>query len=501
MADIVVALDQPAARLPNVAGGKGAALAKMTAAGLPVPSGFVATVQAFKLSGFSFSPRLQDQLGTADPSDLEGLEPLCRSARQAIASAGIPEEVASAVAAAYQDLGDGISKAVRSSATAEDQPWASFAGQYDTFLNVIGYEAVLDRLLEVWTSPYSTRAVAYRLRLGIPHHSVSMAVVVQQQVQAQAAGVLFTRDPVNREEGRYLVNAALGMGEGVVSGQVPTDTFALDSQTQEVVSHTLAKKDAMFVAAAEGGITRIPVAESLREAPALSDESLSHLGRLAQRLTTLFNGHQDVEFALVDNEVQLLQSRPMTGLGETPPFTVVWDDPADAEYTWVRGQRATDQGAPPRLQEDVLRIYAEGSRVCFEETGAPMARNHIIRFFNGFSYSRSPQVDAGEVSRRVEQHQALDHAYREEGTTLYLAEIEPQVVQALAKLDQFRPRNASIPSLIQHLEHTLKAYGHVMGDLHWRMAGGIRLDWPSTLSRHNRRAGGGLGNTVTGHTK
>ena len=377
MADIVVALDLPAARLPKIAGGKGAALAKMRAAGLPVPPGFVATVQAFRLSAFSIPPELQDQLGDADPSDLEALEPLCRSARQAIASAGVPGEVAAAVAAAYEDLGDGVSKAVRSSATAEDQPWASFAGQYDTFLNVIGYEAVLDRLLEVWTSLYSTRAVAYRLRLGIPHHSVSMAVVVQQQRQPQAAGVLFTMDPITRKESRYLVNAALGMGEGVVSGQVPADTFTLDSQTQEVVSHTLAKKDSMFVAAEGGGITRVAVNESLQAAPAINDELLSHLGRLAQHLTRLFNGHQDVEFALVDNDIQLLQSRPMTGLGEASPFTVVWDDPADAEYTWVRGQRAIEQGALFRFQEDVLRVYSEGSRVCFTQVSLVWAAGRL----------------------------------------------------------------------------------------------------------------------------
>jgi pyruvate,water dikinase len=170
----------------------------------------------------------------------------------------------------------------------------------------------------------------------------------------------------------------------------------------------------------------------------------------------------------------------MMGLGEATPFTVAWDDPADAEYTWVRVQRGFEQGALARLQEDVLSVYAEGARVCFEETGVPMARNHIVRFFNGFNYARSPQVDEGEVSRRVAQHEARDRAYRKRGTTLHQAEIEPQVVQAMAELDRFRPRGASIPALFQHLERTIRIYGHVMGDLHWRMAGGIRLDWPST---------------------
>ena len=216
--DLLVSLDQPAARLPNVAGGKGAALAKMRAAGLPVPFGFVATAQAFRLSTFSLPQDLERQLDAADPSDVDTLEPLCLLARQTIAQAGVPEEVASAVVAAHRGAGDGLAMAVRSSATAEDQPWASFAGQYDTFLNVVGHQAVLDRLLEVWASLYSTRAVAYRMRLGVPHSSVGMAVVIQQQLQPKAAGVLFTLDPATRRDGQYVVNAALGLGEGVVSG-------------------------------------------------------------------------------------------------------------------------------------------------------------------------------------------------------------------------------------------------------------------------------------------
>ena len=163
MKGFTVTLDQPASRLPSLAGGKGAALAKMHSAGIPVPRGFVVTSGAFKRSGFSLPKRLNHRLNTVDPADLEALEMLCHSARQAIAERGVPTDVADDVSAAYGNLGDNVPVAVRSSATAEDQPWASFAGQYDTFLNVVGPESLLNRILDVWASLYSTRAVAYRL--------------------------------------------------------------------------------------------------------------------------------------------------------------------------------------------------------------------------------------------------------------------------------------------------------------------------------------------------
>ena len=475
MADLVLSLDDPATRLLTIAGGKGAGLAKMRASGLPVPQGFVVTTQSFAQSGFALPSHIDDQMAATDPDSLESLESLCSSVRQTILDGGVPEEVASAVAAAYEELGDGIAVSVRSSATAEDQPWASFAGQYDTFLNVVGKEAVLDRLLKVWASLYSTRAVAYGLRLGISLRSVGMAVVVQRQLQSQAAGVLFTRDPVTGDEGHYQINAALGLGDGVVTGEMPTDAFTLNSKTWEVVSQTLARKDTMVTAAPRGGIHRAGVPLAQQEAPAMTHRHLAELGRLAHNVTRLFNDHQDIEFAVQADSIQLLQARPLTGIDEASPFPVAWEDAGDAKYSWMLGQ-----GPAFRLQEDAIRFYSEGSRACFQKTGSPRARNHIVRFFNGYSYSRSPAVDESEVSQRHERHQARDRAYMEQGTSLYEAEIRPQVEQALVELARFRPRRASLPALVQHLERTFQAYGHVMGNLHWSMAGGMHMNWPST---------------------
>ena len=480
---LVMSLDQPAVRLPRVGGGKGAALARMRAAGLPVPPGYVVTAEAFRLSTPTLPQELERQLAVADPLDVESLEPLCLAAREAIVKAGVPDALASAVALAQESLGADIAMSVRSSATAEDQPWASFAGQYDTVLNAIGHARLLDALLQVWASIYTTRSVAYRLRLGIPHGSVGMAVVFQEQLAPRAAGVLFTVDPITMEKGRYLVNAALGLGEGVVSGQVPTDTFALDSVTHQVLTREVSTKGAMLVPGASGGTATVGVDEGQRDKPALDDASLSELGRLADQLVKLFNTYQDIEFALTDRGIQLLQSRPVTALRHDLPFPIVWDSPDDRAHRWVRGQRPTDQGAIFRLQEDVLSAYAKGSQACFEVTGAPMARYHLVRFFNGYSYSRPPDVEETEVVQRQQAYRDLERSYKGRGASVYDSEIRPEVERTLEELERFRPGGASPQALYAHLERTLQAYGRVMGDLHWRMALVSRNDWPRTYSR------------------
>ena len=295
-----------------------------------------------------------------------------------------------------------------------------------------------------------------------------------------AAGVLFTRDPVTMDDGHYVVNAVLGLGEGVVTGQVPSDSFTMVNRTLEIVSRKVVKKNAMVICAPDGGVAQVRVPEARHRVPALADHQLVELGRLAQQLTRLFSGHQDVEFTVEEGVVQLLQARSVTGIDDAPPFEVVWEDPADANYTWVRPQGHLGHGPFFRFQEDVMRNYTEGSRACFQDTGAPLARYHIVRLFSGYMYARDAEVDEAELRRRQKRYLARDRAFMEQGTSSYEAEISPQVEQVLADLANFRPVRASLPALMRHLEHACQAFGHVMGDLHWRMAAGFRLDWPSS---------------------
>ena len=479
MVELTIDLDHPTARLTANAGGKGASLARMRNAGLPVPPGFVVSTRAFAGSGFTLPTELDERIAVVELTDTGALEEVGRNARQRLMEAGVPDDVAAAVTHAYEAMG-ADSVAVRSSATAEDLPWASFAGQYDTFLNVAGAQELLDRLLQVWASLYSTRAVAYRKRLGIPNGAVSMAVVVQQQLRPTASGVMFTHDPVTGAGDRYLVNAALGIGEGVVAGEVPADSYAIDSDTLAIVERTIAHKDTMMAPAPGGGTSLEAVPETLRSLPALTDQQLAELAQLARRLTGLFQGPQDIEFAVYDGSVMLLQARPVTGVDDGREFEVGWEEPTDADYTWARPAGIIGRGPVYRLEEDAIRSLAEGHRVCFEETGAPMTRNHIVRFFNGYPYVRSPDVTDAEAMGRMRRHRERDRAHRVKGTSLYKAEIGPETERTLAELRRFRPRSASLTALVSHLEQARKAYGRVMGDLHWRMAGGMQQDWPST---------------------
>ena len=482
MSEPIVTFSHPAGRDPAVTGGKGAALARLVAAGLPVPDGFVVTAGAFARATDGLLPEIDGALAKADPADLVALRRLCQKVQKLITSQRPPSAVVDAVQEAYERLG-ASSVAVRSSATAEDLPTASFAGQYESFLNVLGADAVLERVLHVWASLYSVHAVSYRRRQGIADANVRMAVVVQHVLRAEASGVLFTRDPVSGAEDQYLVSAALGLGEGVVDGSVPVDQFTIHPETAEVLSREVASKGHMVALDPEGGVRRVEVETDRRAKPALSDGHLGELGRLARSVRELFGGHQDIEFAVVDGDVRLLQARPVTGVDAEPEFPVRWEDPADGGYTWLlftRGQR--DVLPARRLEEDAQRVYFEGSRICFEETGSLMARNHIVCFINGYCYARPPEVEEAEITERLRIYSALAEKLDEKGTTVWEGELRPPVERVLEKLGRFRPRGASLPALVEHLEHATDAFAHVLGDLHWRLAAAntnLREDWPT----------------------
>ena len=477
MADYVLPLDHPSAQDPAVAGGKGASLAKLIQAGLPVPAGFVVTADAFAKAAAPVSQEIAELISGVVHEELPALDRACRAAREKIVSRPLPRRLAAAIRAAYGEL-DAPPVAVRSSATAEDMPNASFAGQYDTFLNVTSARALLDRTRDVWASLYATRAVAYRRRQGIADDGLRMAVVVQRQLPAQAAGVLFTRDPVTGADGRFVVNAALGLGEGAVDGSVPADRFALNPRTGRVVSKEVAKKGQMLTLAQGGGLTRTAVGESRQSKPALGAGHLRQLALLARSAKRLLCGHQDIEFAVVDGTVHLLQARPVTAIDAAQQFKVTWDDPADAKYTWMLSMWT--RGPARRMEEEIQRAMAAGSRVCFEKTGSPMARNHILHFIDGFCFARSPRVDDQEVGERLRRYGARAQRHTKNRTSLWEVVLRPPVERRLAKLGSFRPRGATLAALVRHLELAVESFGHVMGDLHWRFAAaGIvnRTEW------------------------
>jgi len=327
--------DVRAADLETV-GGKGASLGELTEAGLPVPPGFVVTAGTYR--AFIEEAGIDEELFAAmdvDPEDSAALKQASETAHELILETPFPEEVRQEILAAYEELGGGTFVAVRSSATAEDLPDASFAGQQETYLNVRG-EKLLERVKECWASLFSQRAIYYRERKDFPHDVVDIAVVVQEMVDAEKSGVMFTSHPSTGEP-RLIIEAAWGLGEAVVSGTVSPDNYVYDRKNGVVEEVTVADKKVQMIKDPESGETvEVEVEEDRRNARVLSDEEIEELVTLGGRVEDHYDSPQDVEWAIVDGDVYMLQSRPITTID---------DDEAELEE-----ERESENGEP----DDVL---------------------------------------------------------------------------------------------------------------------------------------------------
>lgn len=314
-----LALSDPRSTLENV-GGKAASLARMLEAGLPVPDGFSVTTDAYRyfVSSSGIQEGILEDLRMIDAAVPSSLEEASRSIQKRFLTAPVPAEIARAVSASYRALPNECPVvAVRSSATAEDLPGASFAGQQETYLNLRGEDAVLVAVRRAWASLWTARAISYRVRQNIAPESVALAAVVQLLVFADAAGILFTANPVTGQRDQILVNAAWGLGEAIVGGLVTPDTFTLEKTSGREIAREIADKERMTVREASG-TTEQPVPEELRRAPSLDAEALSELARLGREIEQLYEMPMDVEWALVDGKVAILQARPVTALPDEP---------------------------------------------------------------------------------------------------------------------------------------------------------------------------------------
>ena len=305
-----------------LAGGKGANLGELSRAGLPVPPGFVVTTGAY--DAFVEAGRLRDEILAlaSRAEDPIAFGSAAEKIRALFARTAIPENLAEEIRAAYGTLADkdGAAVAARSSATAEDLPGASFAGQQETYLNVRGEAALLEAVRGCWASLWTARAMAYRQNQKIDHASVSLAVVVQQMVESEAAGILFTADPVSGRRDRTIISAAWGLGEAVVGGRVAPDTLVVDSSNERVISREIADKEVMTLYTEDGTAER-PVPAERRREPVLGDAESLDLARYGARIEELYGTPQDVEWAMVDGEYFILQARPITTLPEKRPPT------------------------------------------------------------------------------------------------------------------------------------------------------------------------------------
>ncbi len=313
--EYVLGLDDVRASLA-VVGGKGAVLAQLCAAGLPVPPGFHVVTVAYDrfVRENGLQPRIPAVLAPVRADDPASLNTASGAITRLFLGGRMPEAVAGAIRTAYARLhGDSPAVAVRSSGTAEDLPKLSFAGQQETYLNIHGPEDVLKTVQRCWASLWTARAIGYRAQNHIPPNAVQIAVVVQVLVQADSAGILFTANPLNGRRDQAVINAAWGLGEAVVGGQVDPDTLIIDRAKQTVLLRETADKSIMTALTPTGTVEQ-PVPTTLRNVPVLDDKAALELVQLGERIEGLYRRPMDIEWARAEGRFAILQARPITAL-------------------------------------------------------------------------------------------------------------------------------------------------------------------------------------------
>ncbi len=366
-----------------VVGGKGAQLGELSRIeGIRVPAGFCVTTDVFRrimAEAPSIEQRL-DRLSCLNPDDREAIRTLSVEIRRTLEGIAIPDDIAAEITRPLARLGEQAAYAVRSSATAEDLPTASFAGQHDTYLNVVGPTAILQHISRCWASLFTERAVTYRLRNGFDHRKVLMAVVVQQMVFPHAAGILFTADPVTSNRKVAYVEASFGLGEAMVSGLVNADVFKV--RDGEVVAKAVAAKQLTMHALPAGGTQEQAIDPERQEQPALTDAQAVQLAQLGRRIEAHFGCPQDIEWCLVDDGFRIVQSRPITTLFPIPES----GDRANHVYVSVGHQQMmTDPMKPLGLsvwQLTALRpMHEAGGRLFVDVTqglASPASRAGLL---------------------------------------------------------------------------------------------------------------------------
>jgi phosphohistidine swiveling domain-containing protein len=312
----ILPLDARQATL-EIAGGKGANLARLVRKGFPVPNGFIVTTSAYRayVAANNLDRFILDTVEDLQADDPIALAAVSDAIRARFAAGTLPMDLVATLRQAYARLGS-PPVAVRSSATAEDLPEMSFAGQQDTFLNIVGDEALLEAVVNCWSSLWTARAIGYRARNDIPHGDLALALVVQEMVQSESSGVLFTANPLNGKRSETVIEATLGLGEALVSGQVEPDHYIVEVASGRILARTLGAK-ALSIRGRPGGGT-ITQPEQVAPHPALPDDAVAELARLGQQVAELFGAPQDVEWAWAGGRLYLLQSRPVTSLFPVP---------------------------------------------------------------------------------------------------------------------------------------------------------------------------------------
>lgn len=339
--DVTVALNSEYATDSRIVGGKGANLGRLADAGFPVPPGFVVTTHAYDefVRSNDLAFHIEKTLNGLDYDNVDELESETEKLRAAITASSMPDEIAKEILSAYGKLGDDSWLAVRSSGTAEDLEGASFAGQYDTYLDIKGSDALLEAVKRCWASMWTARVTAYRHRKGFGHDDVGIAVVAQAMVEADVAGVMFTGNPMNARADEIVINANWGLGEAVVSGSVTPDEYVVGRDTLKIKRKAVGSKELRVVRDPAGGTIEEAVPAEDRARYALSDDQARKLAKLGRDVMSQYKElPQDTEWALADGTFYLLQSRPVTGVEFTWEEDLdLWPSiPEESDAIWTR---------------------------------------------------------------------------------------------------------------------------------------------------------------------
>ncbi len=428
-----------------IAGGKGAQLGELSRIeGIHVPTGFCIATDAFRRMRAN-APSMGEQLdrlshlGLKDRGEIRSLS---AQIRRTVEHAAIPDDLQFAIARSVAQLGEHAAYAVRSSATMEDLPMASFAGQQDTYLNVVGSPVILRCVSRCWASLFTERAVVYRLQNGFDHRLVQMAVIVQQMVFPQTSGILFTADPVTSNRKVMCVEASFGLGEAVVSGLVNPDVYRV--RDDEILAKEVSTKVLAVEASPAGGTRQVTIDPLRQKVVALTDEQIVRLSQLGRKIESHFGRPQDIEWCLVDDEFQIVQSRPITSLFPIPAA----DDSENHVYVSVgHGQMMTDALKPLGLsfwQMTTPRPMAEAGGRLFVDVapalGAPASRAAILG-----SFGRSDPLIGDALQELVQRANFIPT----------LSDQSPGSVPATGGTEPVKTDPALVTELMEHTEASL----------------------------------------------
>ncbi|UCD98121.1 MAG: hypothetical protein JSV42_14345 [Chloroflexota bacterium] len=464
-----IPLADPKATLETV-GGKGSSLARLYNAGLPVPDGFHITTAAYNhfIHSNNLGSAIESALDQVDNTKPVSLEAASQRIISAILLADIPQEITSAIVQAYTTIpGNNPCVAVRSSATAEDLPEASFAGQQDSFLNISGPDNLLEAIKKCWASLWTARAISYRFQQGITTEGVALAIVVQVLVPAEVAGILFTANSITGKREQAVINAAWGLGEAIVGGKVTPDTIIMDKETGRVLDYQIADKQLMTVRV-NGATAEQPVPESLRQAAALGEQQARKLTEMGTRIETLYGMPMDIEWTLTDGELAIVQARPITALPEADTTLAKdWTMP-DPKGQYMRASIVDLMPDPLTPLFSTLGLSAINRGICeLSEVFLNMPEGtdlNVMLTINGYAYQQanySPQLWWLIITRMVPAFPRL----MREGLPYWQEEAHPQYVEVT---ESWRNKDLSALSpaeLMDGCKEVLAAFADHLGAL------------------------------------